>query len=826
MNAASRLLLVQQRHHAVTRRVGTSLFFLANGRRQGGSSVSTSTVTTCAIRSLSSSTSKSTSSLDGGGGGNSAILQSSSLLDDQKQYYTDDAHQQSNYGRTDLSSISEPDPTLFWKAKMISSDGDMTSASAAAKSSTVVEDTDAQLRSDIRSMGSLLGKIVREHEGEEIFEKIESMRLLAKKWRAEELKAAFAELATFASNLSDQELYTVTRAFTHFLAIANAAEGHHRVRRLRESSSSSSSSSSTYPAPTALYAKPDSCGGVLPRLLEQGHDKEEIWQALCSQTTELVLTAHPTEVNRRTILSKKRRIQEILTQADAHRQSSSADGKSFVMQELDDALHREIESIWLSDEVSRTKPTPETEAEKGTAVVDTVLWDTVPKFLRKLNATCKEFLDRELPLDIDASPIRFASWMGGDRDGNPNVKPSTTRIVCLRNRGTAATLLQQNLRQLESELSLTTCSDAVRALVGDDAREPYRALLRKINAKLGKTNEWVEQEMSFYSHHLDDGTSSNSNSKPTVSHHAVDAISESEIYLDKQELMDELMLIHTSLTETGNKFAADGLLTDVIRNLAAFGLTLIPLDIRQESDRHTEALDAITRYLGVGSYEQWDEQTRINWLSAQITSKRPLIRSGIWKTNPDYFSDTAIDTLETFEMIADQHEGSLGAYVISQATTASDVLAVLLLQIDAGVQKPLRVVPLFETLDDLNGAMDTMKTLFSLPAYMGLIAGKQEVMIGYSDSAKDAGRLAASWAQYETQEQLAALAREMKVELTFFHGKGGTVGRGGNPQTFLAIMSHAPQTINGHFRVTEQGEMISQNFGFYDRAERSMVRIL
>lgn len=228
------------------------------------------------------------------------------------------------------------------------------------------------------------------------------------------------------------------------------------------------------------------------------------------------------------------------------------------------------------------------------------------------------------------------------------------------------------------------------------------------------------------------------------------------IYVTKDELMEELKRIHRSLCETDNEITANGFLTDIIRNLSAFGLTLVPLDIRQESDRHTEALDSITRYLGLGSYEQWDERTRLSWLQQQLVSKQPLIRSGVWNDHPDIFSPTAVDTLETFEMIAEQREGSLGAYVISQATTASDVLAVLLLQTDAGVRQPLRVVPLFETLDDLHGATDTMESLFTIPTYMGSIGGKQEVMIGYSDSAKDAGRLAASWAQYETQEKLVS----------------------------------------------------------------------
>jgi phosphoenolpyruvate carboxylase len=299
-------------------------------------------------------------------------------------------------------------------------------------------------------------------------------------------------------------------------------------------------------------------------------------------------------------------------------------------------------------------------------------------------------------------------------------------------------------------------------------------------------------------------------------------VSKDEVYLDQDELMNDLMVVHRSLYSTGNETTADGFLTDIIRNASAFGLALVPLDIRQESDRHMEALDCITRYLGLGSYAEWDEETKISWLLQQLGSNRPLIRPGDWNLYPEIFTPTAVDTLGTFQVIAEQHMGSLGAYVISQATSPSDVLAVYVLQKDAGVETPVRVAPLFETLDDLVGATATMEKLFSLPPYMGIIAGRQEIMIGYSDSAKDAGRLAANWGQYETQEKLAELAKKFKVELTFFHGKGGTVGRGGNPATFKAILAHAPDTINGRFRVTEQGEMINQNFGHGDRAERTM----
>ena len=660
-------------------------------------------------------------------------------------------------------------------------------------------DKDAPLRADIRAMGALLGQIVHDHEGQEIFEKIEELRGLSKQWRtagagripetADEADATFAELTKACSRLSNEEILVIARAFNFFLSIANAAEGHHRIRRLNMATREE-----------ALPDRYDSCGGVLKSLVEKGdHSPQAIYDALIGQTVELVLTAHPTEVNRRTILRKQEAVQKLLTKADYLRERNLP-STGYAQSELDRAMKREIASTWQTDEVAREKPTPQKEAERGTLVVETVLWDALPAFLRRLNSVMNKSLGKNLPLDT--TPVIFSSWMGGDRDGNPNVTPDVTREVNLKNRAQAAGLLARDLERLRREMSLMVCNDEIRAMAGE-TKEPYRAVLSKMKDKMNRTKVWAEEQLE-------------------PSNHKQSQYGLEDVYTDRHELIDELMMIYRSLCETDNEIEADGFLTDVIRNVHSFGLTMVTLDIRQESDRHEEAIDAITRYLGLGSYSDWDEETKLTWLQQQLASPRPLIRSGEWNNNPRFFSPTAVDTLETFTMIAEQHEGSLGAYVISQATSASDVLAVLVLQKDAGVKKPLRVAPLFETLDDLNGAASTMKKLFSLPGYMGAIDGKQEVMIGYSDSAKDAGRLAASWAQYETQEALAKVARDSNVEMTFFHGKGGTVGRGGNPQTFQAILAHAPDTINGRFRVTEQGEMITQNFGYQDRAERTM----
>ena len=495
----------------------------------------------------------------------------------------------------------------------------------------------------------------------------------------------------------------------------------------------------------ALGDQSDSCGGVIPSLLKDGKcTPKEIYDTLTTQTVELVLTAHPTEVNRRTLISKHKRIQEMLQEADELLVNGSREATPFQKSRVDSCLEREIGLIWQSDDVAREKPTPQSEAERGTLVIETVLWNALPNYLRKLDATMKNELGEEYSLPLLVAPIKFSSWMGGDRDGNPNVTPNVTREVCLSNRIRAAELFKTDLIDIASRLSTTYCSDELRAQVGDTAREPYRTFLKKTIAKLDLTIAWATNEL-------------NRIRQGNHNHGLSENIDTNDIYLKKDDLLDELMLIHRSLCDTNNSLTANGRVLDTIRNLCAFGLTLVPLDVRQESTRHLEALDAITRYLGLGSYAQWDESTKISWLQKELSSNRPLLRPGDWYSSPDIFSSTVVDTLETFRMIAEQHDDSLGAYVISQATSASDVLAVLLLQRDAGVKDPLRVVPLFETLDDLQGAAATMDTLFSLPAYKGSINGKQEVMIGYSDSAKDAGRLAASWAQYETQEQLVSI---------------------------------------------------------------------
>jgi phosphoenolpyruvate carboxylase len=287
----------------------------------------------------------------------------------------------------------------------------------------------------------------------------------------------------------------------------------------------------------------------------------------------------------------------------------------------------------------------------------------------------------------------------------------------------------------------------------------------------------------------------------------------------RDDLLTPLMLCYKSLLDCNDDIIADGRLTSIIRRVHAFGVISMPLDIRQEADRHTAALTEITSYLGLGAYDQWSEPERQQFLNSELQNKRPLIPANFPAT------DEVRVVLDTFYMIAKQPAEYLGAYVISMATCASDVLAVEVLQRACGVAESLRVAPLFERLDDLKNAAQTMEELWSNPIYAAKIAGRQEIMIGYSDSAKDAGQLSAAWGLYRAQEQLVELAEKHDIKLTLFHGRGGTVARGGGP-AHAAIRSQPPGSVNGSLRVTEQGEVIQSKYGVPGIAVESLKTYL
>ena len=615
-------------------------------------------------------------------------------------------------------------------------------------------DPHAPLRADIRLLGDVLGQVLRRIEGEALFERVERVRG----------DARLGRISDEVRGLPLDEAVPLARAFTHFLALANIAEQHHRERRRRDYLADDQ--------PAQRGSLEDSLGRLLDAGLAPGALREQV----LALEIELVLTAHPTEVNRRTVLQKHNAIGGLLEARDRARPHEQ--------DALTEQIHRLITELWCTDEVHRRKPSPFEEAQGGLLVFEQTLWDALPAYMRRLDRTLVERCGEGLPLDC--APVRFGSWMGGDRDGNPNVTAPVTRRVCAMHRWLGSNLLWQEVDRLRAELSLERCSDELRAVAGD-GREPYRELLRGVRDRLAATRELAAAEME--------------GRVITPAH---------EPYQSIEPLRDTLMLIHRSLMQTGAEVVARGRLEDLLRRLAVFGLGLARLDIRQEADRHAEVMAAITLALGVGDYERWTEEERQAFLSRELASVRPLV-----PRDADFSEDVA-EVLATFAAIAEQPHGTFGAYVISMATTPSDVLVVELLQKEFGVQPPLRVVPLFETVDDLAGAGESVRRLLALRPQERL-----EVMLGYSDSAKDAGRLTAAWALYQAQEDLVAACGEAGTELSLFHGRGGSVGRGGGPM-HQAIRSQPPGSIQGRFRVTEQGEVVQSRFGLPGVAARSL----
>ncbi|MCD7455573.1 Phosphoenolpyruvate carboxylase 1 [Datura stramonium] len=644
--------------------------------------------------------------------------------------------------------------------------------------------------------------ILQDLHGEDIRETVQECYELSAEYEGKHDPKKLEELGRMLTSLDAGDSIVVTKAFSNMLNLANLAEevqiAYRRRSKLKKRDFSDEASALTESDIEETFRK---LVGQLNK------SPQEVFDALKNQTVDLVLTAHPTQSVRRSLLQKHARIRDCLSQLYA--KDITPDDK----QELDEALQREIQAAFRTDEIRRTPPTPQDEMRAGMSYFHETIWKGVPKFLRRVDTALKNIgINERVP--YNAPLIQFSSWMGGDRDGNPRVTPEVTRDVCLLARMMAAKLYFSQIEDLMFELSMWRCNDELRARADDlhrtskrDAKhyiefwkqippnEPYRVLLSDVRDKLYNTRERARQLLA----------------------NGFSDVPEESTFTNVEQFLEPLELCYRSLCTCGDRPIADGSLLDFLRQVSTFGLSLVRLDIRQESDRHTDVLDAITRHLGIGSYKEWSEEQRQEWLLSELSGKRPLFGPDLPKT------DEIADVLDTFNVIAELPADNFGAYIISMATAPSDVLAVELLQRECHVKNPLRVVPLFEKLADLESAPAAVARLFSIDWYRNRINGKQEVMIGYSDSGKDAGRLSAAWQLYKAQEELVKVAKEFGVKLTMFHGRGGTVGRGGGP-THLAILSQPPDTVHGSLRVTVQGEVIEQSFGEEHLCFRTLQR--
>ena len=617
------------------------------------------------------------------------------------------------------------------------------------------------LRDDVRMLGDSLGRTIATDLGDDFLARVEHIRQLAKEGRAA-AKPDHDELLSAIESLEKDDVLPLARAFTQFLNLANIAEEHHRVRRQLDANEQD---------------EPDEFSGLLEQLhLHSGQSAEQISQALSELRIDLVLTAHPTEVNRRTLIQKYDAITDCLKRLDRQ-------------EPVSERLDQLIAQIWHTDEIRKQRPTPVDEAKWGFAVIENSLWKAIPAFYKRLDQTLSSTLDVNLPLHC--SPVRFSSWMGGDRDGNPNVTAKVTAEVLQLARWMAADLFARDVDELRKELSMFRANAELRSLVGDQTSEPYRVFLGGLRGRLEATRSGIAAKLKGQK------------------------VDEEGWIFDDQELLEPLMLCHRSLCESGMQNIASGLLEDVIRRAACFGLALVKVDIRQNADRHIQVFDELCHFYNLGDYSSWSEANKQAFLLKELQSKRPLIPHD-WQPSAD-----VQEVLDTCQVVANTSPDSLGSYVISMASKPSDVLSVILLLKESGIRWNMRVAPLFETLADLDGGPDCIAALLSIDWYKDYTQGKQEVMIGYSDSSKDAGQLAAAWGQYRAQQALTHVCQQHGVHLTLFHGRGGTVGRGGGP-SHTAILSQPPGSVAGALRVTEQGEMIRFKFGVPEIAVRNL----
>ncbi|CAI0458899.1 unnamed protein product [Linum tenue] len=651
---------------------------------------------------------------------------------------------------------------------------------------------------DCKLLGNLFNDVLQREVDSTLMKKLEKIRIVAQSacnMRLAEIEDSAEmlekQVAAEMSQLTLEEALTLARAISHYLNLMGIAETHHRVRRLRSA--------------THLTR---SCDDVFTQLLQSGVSADQLYHTVCKQEVEIVLTAHPTQINRRTLQYKHVRISHLLDYND--RTDLTHEDREMLIEDL----VREITSIWQTDELRRHKPTPVDEARAGLNIVEQSLWKAVPHYLRRVSNSLKKHTG--MPLPLTATPIKFGSWMGGDRDGNPNVTAKVTRDVSLLSRWMAIDLYIREVDSLRFELSMTRCSDRLLKEAQDilkagrssfhklleptpvqPAIAPYRIVLGNVKDKLLKTRRRLELLLEDIPCETDPW----------------------DHFETADQLLEPLLLCYDSLQSCGSGFLADGRLADLIRRVSTFGMVLIKLDLRQESGRHAEALDAITKFLDIGTYSEWDEEKKLEFLTRELKGKRPLIPSSI-EVPPE-----VKEVLDTFRVAAELGSDSLGAYVISMASNASDVLAVELLQKDARLSVRLRVAPLFETVKDLREAGSVIRKLLSIDWYKEHVIknhnGHQEVMVGYSDSGKDAGRFTAAWELYKAQEDVVSACNEFGIKVTLFHGRGGSVGRGGGP-TYLAIQSQPPGSVMGTLRSTEQGEMVQAKFGLPNTAVRQL----
>lgn len=655
------------------------------------------------------------------------------------------------------------------------------------------------MREDIRLLGAILGDTVREQHGDVVFDLVERARVGAFQVRRSELDRA--DLADLFAGVDIHLAIPVIRAFTHFALLANVAEDIHRERRRAVHVAAGEPPQDSSLA--ATYLKLDAAG----------LDAEHVAEALRGALVSPVITAHPTETRRRTVFDTQHRITELMRlRAQGH--TATADGR-----DIETELRRHILTLWQTALIRLSRLKISDEIETGLRYYQSAFFEVIPQ----VNAEVRTALETLFPgADLPADPIlRPGSWIGGDRDGNPNVNADIVRLATGRAAYTAIAHYFDELTALEQELSMSArlvhVTDGLLGLISmctEPARadEPYRRALRVIHARLTATAAAILDEQPEAV--LDLGL---------------------EPYVTPAELLADLDIVDASLRANGSAVLADDRLGRLREAVRVFGFHLSGLDMRQNSEVHEEVVAELLAWAGVHpDYASLPEEERVALLATEIATRRPLIGEGA------ELSELARKELGIVAAAARAVKvfgpQAVPNYIISMCQSVSDMLEAAVLLKEAGLldvsgdqpYAPVGVVPLFETIDDLQRGAAILESVLALPVYRAMVTARdehQEIMLGYSDSNKDGGYLAANWALYRAELDLVESARKTGIRLRLFHGRGGTVGRGGGP-SYDAILAQPPGAVKGSLRLTEQGEIIAAKYAEPRIAHRNLETLL
>jgi phosphoenolpyruvate carboxylase len=663
---------------------------------------------------------------------------------------------------------------------------------------------DRPLVEDIRLLGRILGEVIREQEGKSAFNLIERVRRLSVSYRLEKQAKAGKSLGRLLSGLSSDQTVSVIRAFSYFSHLANIAEDRHYLRRRHYHEQRG-------------HHQEGSLAVSFERLAQRRLSAAQIASTLRHAYVSPVLTAHPSEVQRKSILDAERAIAELIGARDElHTERERNDNQA--------ALRARVTQLWQTRMLRNTRLSVADEIENVLSYYQSTFLRQIPKLYRDIESA--------LPGQAVATFFRMGNWIGGDRDGNPFVTADTLQLALRRQGDTALRFYLDEVHELGAELSISeSLASATRELLALAARsgdlnahrndEPYRRALIGVYARLAATLKALTGSEAL--------------------RHAVTPL---PAYADSNELLSDLRTVEHSLSTHHAQAMIGPRLAPLIRAVQVFGFHLATIDLRQNSDQHAAVVAELLKTARIESaYGELAEPKRCKLLRAVLADARPLrVRAATYST----LANDELAIFETANVLLRQFgRNALRHYIISHTEAVSDLLEVLLLLKESGLLRgtlgkgashtattDLIVVPLFETIGDLRNATPIMRQYYAIPGVASMMqrsGGEQDIMLGYSDSNKDGGMFTSNWELYRTETELVelfdTLRKKHDLKLRLFHGRGGTVGRGGGP-SYQAIMAQPPGTVNGQIRLTEQGEVIASKYAHPEIGRRNLETLV